>query len=68
MPDHWLYDFPHIRHPAQEFLCVSCDAGRAVVLRIEPPVASRPFGLPSLTPSRQSALRTALAQSGGWRW
>ena len=26
--------------------------GRAVVLRIEPPMASRPFGLPSLTPAR----------------
>ena len=68
MPDRWLYDSPQIRHPAQAFLCVSGDAGRAVVLRIEPPVASRPFGLPSLTPSRQSALRAALAKSGGWRW
>ena len=64
MPDRRLYDSPHIRHPAQAFLCVSGDAGRAVVLRIEPPVASRPFGLSSLTPSRQSALRAALAKSG----
>lgn len=28
------------------------EPGRAVVLRIEPPMASRPFGLPSLTPAR----------------
>ena len=68
MPDRRLYDSPDIRHPDQAFLCVSGDAGRAVVLRIEPPVASRPFGLPSLTPSRQSALRAALAKSGGWSW
>ena len=59
MPDRWLYDSPHIRHSVQTILCVSGDAGRAVVLRIEPPVASRPFGLSSLTPSprRCCALR-----------
>jgi hypothetical protein len=68
MPDRRLYDSPDIRHPDQAFLCVSGDAGRAVVLRIEPPVASRPFGLPSLTPSRLLALRAALAKSGEWRW
>lgn len=68
MPDRWLYDSPHIRHPAQDFLGVSGDAGRAVVLRIEPPMASRPFGPPSLTPSRLWALRAALAKSGMWRW
>jgi hypothetical protein len=67
MPHRRLYDSPHIRHRLQEFSCVAGDAGRAVVLRIEPPVASRPFGLPSLTRSRLSALRTAFAgASGGW--
>jgi hypothetical protein len=64
MPYRWFYDSPHIRHSAQAFLCVSSDAGRAVVLRIEPPVAFRPFGLSSLTPSRLSALRTAFAGAG----
>ncbi|ALK99907.1 hypothetical protein AB595_10575 [Massilia sp. WF1] len=34
---------------------------RALVLRIEPAARSRPFGLPSLTPSRLAALRAALA-------
>jgi len=29
--------------------------GRAVVLRIEPPMASRPFGFPSLTPAAFTA-------------
>ena len=67
MPDRWLYDSPQIRHPVQEFLCVSGDAGRAVVLRIEPPVASRPFGLSSLTPARLWALRTAFAGAGAKR-
>ena len=65
MPDRWLYDSPHIRHSVQTILCVSGDAGRAVVLRIEPPVASRPFGLSSLRPSRLSALRTAFAGASG---
>ena len=31
------------------------------MLRIEPAVRSRPFGLPSLTPPRLAALRAALA-------
>ena len=37
--------------------------GRAVVLRIEPPLASRPYGRPSLTPPAWSGLRAPLAQS-----
>ncbi len=36
-------------------------AGRAIVLRIKPPEASCPYGLPSLTSPRLPALRAALA-------
>src|SRR5690606_31617834 len=53
---------PHIALPC--LLGVSLRltaAGRAVVLRIKPPAASCPFGLPSLTSSRLSALRAVLA-------
>ncbi|MFC3338083.1 hypothetical protein ACFOEY_06155 [Paracandidimonas soli] len=40
-------------------------AGRALVLRIKPPAASCPSGLPSLTSPRLPALRAALAL-GHW--
>ena len=36
--------------------------GRAVVLRIEPPLASRPYGRPSLTPPAWTGLRAPLAR------
>jgi hypothetical protein len=41
--------------------------GRAVVLRIEPPLASRPYGRPSLTPPAWSGLRAPLARSRAGR-
>lgn len=68
MPNRRLYDSPQIRHQARAFLCVSGDAGHAIVLRMEPPVASRPFRLTSLTPSCQSALHTALVKPNEWHW
>ena len=52
---------------AKTFVRLPAVPGRAVVLRIEPPAASRPFGLPSLTPSRRSALRALLALVVLWR-
>src|SRR6218665_1146221 len=40
--------------------------GRAVVLRIEPPLASRPYGSPSLTPPAWTGLRAPLARVHAW--
>lgn len=45
----------------------ACPTGRALVLRIEPPAASRPFGRRSLTPSAGFAgLRAPLAKRLPW--